>query len=103
MVKKVFLYIAVLSVPLSLLAVTGQSERYAALSAEVARVTEQQTKIIEENRRLIAEIAVLSSSARIEQIAKTNLGLERKPPEEVIEVTIKNNKPAPVSVEQTGG
>ena len=90
MAKKIGLYVAVLSIPLFLLGAVWQGERYAALQAEVERLTETQEKVIEENRRLIAEITVLSSSARIENIAKTSLGLEKKAPEEVIEVTIKS-------------
>ncbi|MDR1470847.1 MAG: cell division protein FtsL [Spirochaetaceae bacterium] len=90
MAKKVVLYGVVLSIPLFLLGAVWQGERYAALWGEVERLAESQEKVIEENRRLIAEITVLSSSARIENIAKTSLGFEKKVPEEVIEVTIKS-------------
>jgi cell division protein FtsL len=92
MVKKIVLYVAVLSIPLFLLGAAWQGERYAALRAEVYRLSENQEKVIEENRRLIAEITVLSSSARIENIAKTSLGLEKKVPEQVIEVTIQSGQ-----------
>lgn len=89
MVKKICLYMMVLSIPLFLMGAVWQGDRYAALRAEVDWLTERQEMVIEENRRLIAEITVLSSSARIENIARTSLGLEKKAPEEVIEVTIK--------------
>jgi cell division protein FtsL len=92
MVKKIFLYVVVLSIPLFLLGVVWQGERFTVLRGEVERLTESQEKVIEENRRLIAEITILSSSARIENIDKTSLGLEKKEPEEVIEVTINDGK-----------
>jgi cell division protein FtsL len=100
MVKKIVLYVTVLSIPLFLLGVVWQSDRYTALRTEVERLTENQEKVIEENRRLIAEITVLSSSARIENIAKMSLGLEKKLPEEVIKVTIKSET---VGLRETGG
>ncbi|MDR0637712.1 MAG: cell division protein FtsL [Spirochaetaceae bacterium] len=102
MAKKIGLYAVVLSIPLFLLGAVWQGERYAALRTEVDRLTERQEKVIEENRRLIAEITVLSSSARIENIAKTSLGLEKKAPEEVIEVTIKSGT-ANSGSRKTGG
>jgi cell division protein FtsL len=92
MAKKIVLYVVVLSIPLFLLGAVWQSERHAALWSEVDRLAESQEKVMEENRRLIAEITVLSSSARIENIAKTSLGLEKKLPEEVIEVTIQSGQ-----------
>jgi cell division protein FtsL len=101
MAKKIVLYAGVLSIPLFLLGAVWQGERYAALQGEVDRLTESQEKVIEENRRLIAEITVLSSSARIENIARTSLGLEKKLPEEVIEVTIKGGN-ATVDTGNTG-
>jgi cell division protein FtsL len=90
MAKKILLYFVVLSIPLALMGAAWQGERYASLQTEVRRLAETQEKVIEDNRRLIAEITVLSSSARIEKIAQTSLGLEKKTPEEVTEVTIKN-------------
>jgi cell division protein FtsL len=94
MAKKILVYFAVLSIPLFLLGVTWQSERYSSLQKTVRELTESQQRVIEDNRRLIAEIAALSSSARIESIARTSLGLEKKEPEEVIEVTIQNGTAA---------
>jgi cell division protein FtsL len=91
MVKKVLLYVVVLTIPLALLGAAWQGERYMSLRAEIERLAESQEKVIEENRRLIAEITVLSSPARIEKLAQTSLGLEKKVPEEVTEVTIKND------------
>jgi cell division protein FtsL len=94
MVKKILLYFVVLSIPLALMGAVWQGERYMSLRTKITQLAETQEKVIEENRRLIAEITILSSSARIEKIAQTSLGLEKKMPEEVIGVTIKNEAAA---------
>jgi cell division protein FtsL len=47
---------------------------------------------LESNQKLIAGIAVLSSPQRIEQIARTDLGLKKKPPEQVLQIHIENGK-----------
>ncbi|MDR2659624.1 MAG: cell division protein FtsL [Spirochaetaceae bacterium] len=88
--SKIFLYIMALSIPLSFGAAVWQSARYAALKKEMNVLIEQQEEWIDNNKRLITDIAVLSSSARIEEFAKKNLGLAKKDPEEVLQVIIEN-------------
>ncbi|MDR1362531.1 MAG: cell division protein FtsL [Spirochaetaceae bacterium] len=85
-----FLYAMAISIPLSLGAAVWQTARYAALKQEVRILLEQQEEWIDNNKRLITDIAVLSSSARIENFAKTNLSLEKKDPEDVLQVIIEN-------------
>jgi cell division protein FtsL len=88
--SKFFLYFMALSISLSLGVTVWQSARYAALKREVQTLVERQEEWIENNKRLITDIAVLSSSARIEDFAKENLMLEKKEPEEVLQVIIEN-------------
>jgi cell division protein FtsL len=92
MAKRIGIYFLVVTIPLSLYIAAWQSERYSDLRREIKTLSARQEELIESNRRLIAEIAVLSSSSRIERIAQSDLGLEKKEPEDVIEVTIKNKK-----------
>lgn len=82
------LYFFVLTLPLFLYAGARQAVRYAELEAEVARLEEEQEAWLESNKRLIAGIAVLSSSARIEHIAVQDLGLAKKSPDEVLQIRI---------------
>ncbi|MDR2803594.1 MAG: cell division protein FtsL [Treponema sp.] len=88
MAGKIFLYIMALSVPLSFGAAVWQSARYTALKREMQFLIERQEEWIDNNKRLITDISVLSSSARIEEFAKENLGLEKKDPEYVLQVII---------------
>jgi cell division protein FtsL len=82
----VLLYVIVLTIPLFLGLNAWQSSRYAALEREISRLEDAQAEWIESNKRLIAGIAVLSSSERIEFIAKHELELERIAPEDVLQV-----------------
>jgi cell division protein FtsL len=82
----------VLSVPLALGAAAWQSARFASLQKNVDMLNEKQEELVDSNKRIITDIAVLSSSARIEKFAKTNLGLDKKRPEEVLQVRIKDDE-----------
>ncbi|MDR2098065.1 MAG: cell division protein FtsL [Spirochaetaceae bacterium] len=86
--RKILLYAMALSLPLSLGAVIWQSARYSALRDEMKILTGRQQEWIDNNKRLIRDIAVLSSSARIEEFARANLTLEKKRPEDVLQVII---------------
>jgi cell division protein FtsL len=85
---KIFLYVMVLSIPLALGAMVWQSARYSGLRDEIEDLTERQEEWVNSNKRLVAEITTLSSPARIDQFAKLNPGLEKKPPEDVLQVII---------------
>jgi cell division protein FtsL len=86
--KYIWIYIVVLTIPLCLGFNTWQSARYAEVSREIKQLEKTQTEWIESNKRLIAGIAMLSSSERIEQIAKNELGLVKKTPEEIMQIKI---------------
>jgi cell division protein FtsL len=76
------------SLPLSLGVVIWQSARYSALKDEVSVLLERQREWIDNNKRLIRDITALSSSARIEDFARSKLMLEKKRPEDVLQVII---------------
>jgi cell division protein FtsL len=65
-----------------------QSTRYSELEKEVRTLEAVQEDWVESNKRLIAGIAVLSSSERIENIALNDLGLNKIEPEDVLQVRI---------------
>ena len=76
------------SIPLALGVTAWQSTRYAALKYDIDRNNRLQTELVEQNRRLITEIAALSASSRIGKLAD-RLGLDKKKPEDVLHITIK--------------
>lgn len=87
--KKVVLYFMALSAPLALGLSAWQSTRYAVLKRDVERNNRLQIELIEKNRRLITEIAALSASSRIDKLARDNLGLDTKKPEDVLHLSIR--------------
>jgi cell division protein FtsL len=86
--RYLLLYFIVLTVPLFLGITAWQSVRYAELDRDVRRLEAAQEDWVESNKRLIAGIAVLSSSERIENIALRDLGLSKIRPEDVLQVRI---------------
>ncbi|MDR0684060.1 MAG: cell division protein FtsL [Spirochaetaceae bacterium] len=86
--RKILLYAMALSLPLLMGAVIWQSARYSTLKKEMKILAERQEEWIDNNKRLIMDVAVLSSSARIEEFARSNLMLEKKRPEDVLQVII---------------
>jgi cell division protein FtsL len=87
-----FLYFVVFSIPVFLGITAWQSARYAALERETRRLEAVQEDWVENNKRLIAGIAVLGSSERINQIAVHDLGLSRIRPEDVLQIRIERRK-----------
>jgi hypothetical protein len=77
-----------LAFALALLGAVWQSGRYAELASEARRLEAEQGRWIEENRKLAAGIAVLSSRERAAS-AGSALGLERAEPLRRLFVLIK--------------
>jgi cell division protein FtsL len=86
--KYVFIYVFALTIPLMLGLAAWQSQRYVEIEKEIIRLEEAQREWIDSNKRLIAGISVLSSAERIEHIAREELGLLKKTPEEVLQIRI---------------
>ena len=93
MIKRyVLLYFFVLTIPFFLGIAIWQSVEYTKLDRKVRTLEAVQEEWIENNKRLIAGIAVLSSSERIEQIAINDLGLTKIIPEDVLQVRIEGGQ-----------
>jgi cell division protein FtsL len=86
--RRILMYFMILTIPLLLAAAAWQSNRYAKLEQEVSRLDEDQGLCVQDNTRLIADMASLASAERISKIAETDLGLTRKRPEDVLQVKI---------------
>lgn len=82
------LYFFVLTIPFFLGVAAWQSLRYSELDKKVRHLEAVQEEWVEGNRKLIAGIAVLSSSSRIEQVAVHDLELSKMRPEYVLQVRI---------------
>ena len=88
MIKRFLFYVFILSIPAFLGLSAWQSSRYGDLEREIKKLEKIQEEWIENNKRLIANIAVLSSPERIERIARNELGLQKKLPEDVLQISI---------------
>jgi cell division protein FtsL len=89
MIKRyALLYFIVLTIPFFLGVVAWQSVRYTELEKNTRRLEAAQEDWVSGNKKLIAAIAVLSSSSRIRQIAVNDLSLIKVRPEDVLQVRI---------------
>ena len=86
--RLILFYVIVLSIPLTLGICAHQAARYDALKKEMSRLMDEQELLVDTNKRLITEIAGLSSSARIEDFARNTLGMDKKDPEDVLQIHI---------------
>ncbi|MCL2320435.1 MAG: cell division protein FtsL [Treponema sp.] len=86
------LYFFVFTIPFFLGFAAWQSTRYAELDKSVRHLEAVQEDWVENNKKLIAGIAVLSSSRRIEQVAVRDLKLSKLRPEDVLQVRIEGEE-----------
>lgn len=87
---KLFAYIAAVLIPALLLVNLVQTRRYKKLRDEIEFLEHKQVELVEENRRRISDISVLSSSDRIEQLAENELGMHKAASSEIVRVEIKS-------------
>lgn len=73
-------------IPGLLVAAGIQSFRYANLEKEIKGLEEKQVELIEQNKKLITEISILSSTDRIEDIAQNELEMRKAETEEIVRV-----------------
>ena len=81
-------YFFVITIPLFLGLTVWQSARYSDLERQTRRLEADQEKWVENNKRLIADIAILTTSEKVENIALHDLGLTKIEPENVLQVWI---------------
>ena len=88
MIRRFLFYCLIVSVPAFLGLTVWQSSRYGDLEREIKKLEKIQEEWVENNKRLIAGITFLSSPDRVERIARNDLGLRKKLPEEVLHISI---------------
>ena len=88
---RLFMYVAAVLIPALLVVDAIQASRYKKLEREVAALEDKQVELVEENRKLISDISVLSSSDRIEQLAENELGMHKAKSNEIVRVEIKGS------------
>ena len=87
---RLFTYGAAVLIPVLLCVNLVQTRRYKKLKDEIEFLENKQVELVEENRKRISDISVLSSSDRIEQLAENELGMHKAESSEIVRVEIKN-------------
>jgi cell division protein FtsL len=90
--KSILLCALALCIP-ALLVVDGlQARKYTNLEHEVTDLEKKQADLVEQNKKLITDISLLSSSDRIEKIAKNELDMRPAETDEIVRVEMAGNK-----------
>ena len=82
--RKSLVGILIVLIPLLLFANVYQAFRYSQLEGEVGELESQQRELLEENKRTILAISLLTSPERIATLAEEHLGLEHIDPERLL-------------------
>ena len=86
--KKISAVVLTLLIPFLLFAVVLQSSRYVSVEREMKDYDKEQFKIIEENKRKISGISILSKPERIEKIAVEELKMRKALSAEIVRIEI---------------
>ncbi|WP_038073180.1 septum formation initiator family protein [Treponema sp. C6A8] len=84
--KKVLLCALALSIPVMLYLYAVQAKRYTDLEKDLRDLERKQAELIEQNKKLVSDISVLSSADRIEKIAVEDLGMHKAQAEDIVRV-----------------
>ena len=81
-----------ISIPAMLILYGLQAKKYKDLTKEVIELERKQEKLIEENKRIVSEISVLTNAERIEKIAVEELGMHKAEAEDIVRVEMTGEK-----------
>ena len=90
--KLVLLCLGALSIPALLILDAVQARKYADLTDQVKQLESKQQELVEENKKLITDISLLSGTDRIESLAEGELGMRKAETDEIIGVEMKAKK-----------
>lgn len=86
---KIFTIVCALLVPALFALNAMQAARYMKVQNEVKALEQKQVELVEENKRLITDISLLSSGERIGKIAEEELGMRKAESEEIVRVEMR--------------
>jgi len=86
---KIFTIVCAILVPLLFALNAMQAARYMKVQNEVKALEQKQVELVEENKRLITDISLLSSGERIGKIAEEELGMRKAESEEIVRVEMR--------------
>ena len=86
--RRVITAAIVLSIPFFLFLNAWQGYKYAQLAREIRRMESEQKNWFEENKKLIAAIAIFSSPARVDRSAREELELTKRDASDILRIRI---------------
>ena len=86
--KKLFKIVVLLFIPLSAFVTVFQVFRSQQLREDISALTEEQQSLFERNKRMLANIAILRSPERIDNLAEKELHLKKIPDDRIIHIRI---------------
>ncbi len=89
--RRLGLVLLVLTIPTMLILYAFQAKKYTDLNKEILALEKKQEKLIEENKRLVSDISVLTSADRIEKVAVEELGMHKAESEDIVRVEMKGD------------
>ena len=89
---RIFVCLLAAGIPALLIAYAVQTKRYADLSREIAELEAKQERLIEQNKKLVSDISLLSNTDRIEKIATEELGMHKAETEDIVRVEMNGSK-----------
>lgn len=69
-----------------------QAKKNTDLLREINQLENKQAKLIEENKKLVSDISVLTSAERIERLAEEELGMHKAETEDIVRVEMTGEK-----------
>lgn len=90
--KTIFYIVIAALIPGLLILNAIQAERYMKIQREVEDLEKKQIQLIEENKKLITDISLLSSAQRIGNIAENELEMHKAETEEIVRVEMTKKK-----------
>ncbi|MFA6856283.1 MAG: cell division protein FtsL [Treponema sp.] len=69
-----------------------QTRRYENLVDEVSGLEKKQEELVQENKKLVIDISLLSSADRIEKIAENDLGMHKAQSGDIVRIEMKGTK-----------
>lgn len=92
LLEVIFLIACAVLIPALFLLNAFQASKYVALENEIKDLEKKQIQLVEENKKLITDISILSSADRIGSIAENELGMHKAESEEIVRVQMKKNE-----------
>ena len=80
------------AIPLLLILYAVFANKNTELSSKITELEQRQEKLIEENKRLVSDISLLTSAERIEKIAEEELGMHKAETEDIVRVEMTGEK-----------